>query len=543
MRKAGWDMAADDITMLAKLRGLLEVTRLVRSEGDLTTLLGAIARTIRVSLGFQVVVMNVYRPEWDDFFVAVVEGGEDVRDALLGATYGWDTWRRVLDQRYERRGAYHVREGEFDWSEHGARFVPDLGTTSDPGGWHAEDELFVPFRHSDGHLLGIVSVGEPGSGLRPTEDEIDILVAVTAHAALVMQSAQEAAEMARHRRSLEQLLDVSSKLADKQSTEAILDAVSDAIRDAIGFDRVAVELADHDTGQLVVRASAGWPADHPALKEDRPHIDEVRSLMTPEFEVGGCYLLPETEALRRMARPRRTHISTLNGRGPRAWHDYWLFVPLYGGDGNLAGRIWVDDPLDRLLPSTQRLQALRLFADQASAALALAARMDELRFLADHDPLTGLLNRRAFIRDLAAEIDRCNRYRHTFALMVCDLDGFKELNDREGHPAGDEALRQVSTVLTEGTRISDRVFRIGGDEFALLLPEADREGAPLALRRLTKTFQERVRKQLRGVDASFGIAIFPDDGPNTDELFRAADAALYEAKRTGLKLVFAHKPA
>ena len=160
-------MAADDITMLAKLRGLLEVTRLVRSEGDLTTLLGAIARTIRVSLGFQVVVMNVYRPEWDDFFVAVVEGGEDVRDALLGATYGWDTWRRVLDQRYERRGAYHVREGEFDWSEHGARFVPDREFTSDPDVWHAEDELFVPFRHSDGHLLGIVSVGEPESGLRP----------------------------------------------------------------------------------------------------------------------------------------------------------------------------------------------------------------------------------------------------------------------------------------------------------------------------------------------------------------------------------------
>jgi diguanylate cyclase (GGDEF)-like protein len=536
-------VAADDVTMLAKLRGLLEVTRLVRSEGDLTSLLGAIARTIRVSLGFQVVVMNVYRPEWDDFFVAVVEGGEDVRDTLLGATYGWDTWRRVLDQRYERRGAYHVREGEFDWSEHGARFVPDREFTDDPHIWHAEDELFVPFRHSDGHLLGIVSVGEPESGRRPTDDEVDVLVAVTAHAALVMESAQEAGQIARHRRALEHLLDVSAKLADKQSVDAILDAVCEAIRDAIGFDRVAVELADHDSGQLVVRAAAGWPVDHPALKEDRPHIDEVRSLMTSEFEVGGCFLMPEAEALRRMARPRRSHVSTLNGRGPRAWNDHMLFVPLYGGDGNLAGRVWVDDPLDRLLPSTQRLQALRLFADQASAALALAARMEELRFLADHDPLTGLLNRRAFIRELEAEIDRSSRYRHTFALMVCDLDGFKELNDREGHPAGDEALRQVATVLTEGTRGSDRVFRIGGDEFALLLPEADREGAPLALRRLSKTFQERVRRQLRGVDASFGIALFPDDGRGTDELFRAADAALYEAKRTGLKLVFAHRPA
>jgi diguanylate cyclase (GGDEF)-like protein len=101
----------------------------------------------------------------------------------------------------------------------------------------------------------------------------------------------------------------------------------------------------------------------------------------------------------------------------------------------------------------------------------------------------------------------------------------------------------VATVLTEGRAAATGVFRIGGDEFALLLPEADRDGAPLALRRLSKTFQERVRQQLRGVDASFGIALFPDDGRNTDELFRAADSALYEAKRTGLKLVFAHKPA
>ena len=162
-------MSNDDLTTLARIRGLLEVTRLVRSEADLTRLLSEIARAVKDALGFQVVVINVYRPAWDDFVVAAVEGGDEVRRALMGATYGWDVWRRVLDERYNRKGAYYIREGDFDWSEHGARFIPDLPATDDPQAWHAEDELFVPFRHSDGHLLGIMSVGTPENERRPTD--------------------------------------------------------------------------------------------------------------------------------------------------------------------------------------------------------------------------------------------------------------------------------------------------------------------------------------------------------------------------------------
>jgi len=535
-------MSNDDLTTLARIRGLLEVTRLVRSEADLTTLLAEVARAVKDSLGFRVVVINVYRPAWDDFVVAAVEGGDDVRQTLMGATYGWDIWRRVLDERYNRKGAYHIREGDFDWSEHGARFVPDLPTSDDPEAWHAEDELLVPFRHTDGHMLGILSVGEPLNLRRPTDDELAVLVAVAAHAAIAIEAAQEGTDLARHRRALEHLLDISSKLADKRSADAVLEAVCEGIASALGFDRVAIELVDPDSSTLMTRASAGWRPDDPYLQQG-PELDEVRSLMAPQFEIGGCYLLPEAEGLQRMPRPRPRYVSTLTGQGSRAWNNHWLFVPLYGPDGELAGRIWVDDPLDRMLPSRQTLQALRLFADQATAALSQAARMEELRFLADHDPLTGLLNRRAFIRELDAEIDRSSRYGHTFALMICDLDGFKELNDRDGHPAGDVALQQVAAVLTEGTRGSDRVFRIGGDEFALLLPEASREGAPIALRRLSKTFNERVRARTRGLDASFGIALYPDDGQSSQDLFRAADAALYQAKRMGLKLVFAGNPA
>src|SRR5213079_1754620 len=155
-----------------------------------------------------------------------------------------------------------------------------------------------------------------------------------------------------------------------------------------------------------------------------------------------------------------------NGRGPRAWSRHWLLTPLRDGDGGLLGLISADEPEDRLLPSQDKLQALRIFANQASAAVVASARLNEVRFLADHDSLTRLLNRRAFVERLDGEVARATRYGHRFALVLCDLDGFKELNDRFGHPAGDEALHRFARTLQSGLRKGDEAFRIGGDEFA-----------------------------------------------------------------------------
>ena len=138
----------------------------------------------------------------------------------------------------------------------------------------------------------------------------------------------------------------------------------------------------------------------------------------------------------------------------------------------------MDDPQNRLVPGSRTLQALRVFANQASTALDAAAQFEEMRFLADHDPLTRLLNRRVFSERLAGETARHVRYARPFALIVCDLDGFKQLNDARGHQAGDAALEAFAELLADGRREVDGVFRIGGDEFALLLPEAgDGRGA------------------------------------------------------------------
>jgi diguanylate cyclase (GGDEF)-like protein len=199
--------------------------------------------------------------------------------------------------------------------------------------------------------------------------------------------------------------------------------------------------------------------------------------------------------------------------------------------GAVIGVLWADEPEDRLLPSAERLQALRIFTNQAAASIVSAARRQELRFLADHDPLTRLLNRRAFVERLDGEVARAARYGHSFGLVLCDLDGFKALNDRFGHAAGDTALQLFASTLGDSLRKGDEAFRIGGDEFALLLAEAT-EGA-------AREVVNRVSSELTDLRASFGVASCPTDASDATTLFRLADAALYEAKRTGSGLQFA----
>ena len=225
------------------------------------------------------------------------------------------------------------------------------------------------------------------------------------------------------------------------------------------------------------------------------------------------------------------YVSQFNGRGPRAWNRHWLLVPLHDSAGAVIGMLGADEPEDRLLPSAEKLQALRIFANQAAAAIIASGQVEELRFLADHDPLTRLLNRRAFVDRLDGEVARALRYDRTFALVVCDLDGFKQLNDRFGHAAGDEALQQFATCAAGGAaqgrrRLPDRRRRVRAARCG-----GDRGGRARGVVR-------RVTERAGRIRSSFGVAACPADAQDSHTLFRLADAALYEAKRTGSGLQF-----
>ncbi len=161
---------------------------------------------------------------------------------------------------------------------------------------------------------------------------------------------------------------------------------------------------------------------------------------------------------------------------------------------------------------------------------------DELKNLhrnAITDPLTGLYNRRLFTETFEKELNRARRYAHPLSLVTLDLHRFKEVNDKHGHPRGDEVLRAAAITLKKALRTSDSAFRIGGDEFALLLPQTDSFQASGLSRRIGVVFTETLRPLdlMVSVSMDHGISTYPQDGDQRDQLIRIGDERLYSAKQ------------
>jgi diguanylate cyclase (GGDEF)-like protein len=187
--------------------------------------------------------------------------------------------------------------------------------------------------------------------------------------------------------------------------------------------------------------------------------------------------------------------------------------------------------------SSSDIRLLRLLADQAAIAIVNARLHQAVSRQARLDALTGLPNRRGLDERLEDEIAQASRLGGVFSVMMMDIDGFKQINDRWGHEAGDDILRQVSSALLSALRSSDFLARYGGDEMTLILPGTDLPQAQVVVQKIQERMQT-LHLTLPGgamitIGISGGIALYPIHGETAAGLLRAADEALYHAKRAG----------
>ena len=207
-------------------------------------------------------------------------------------------------------------------------------------------------------------------------------------------------------------------------------------------------------------------------------------------------------------------------------------------DEMLARRRMLTDQAGRQIPLKAAL--LDVLASSGFVRVPIIIEYEDLKKLelnAVTDPLTGLYNRRLFGESFEKELNRARRYTQPLSLVILDLHRFKEVNDKHGHPRGDEVLRATASTLKKALRTSDSAFRIGGDEFALLLPQTDSPQALALSRRIETVFAEMIRPlQLEvAVSMDHGVAIFPQDAEQADQLIRIADERLYRQKHDNHK--------
>jgi diguanylate cyclase (GGDEF)-like protein len=302
-----------------------------------------------------------------------------------------------------------------------------------------------------------------------------------------------------------------------------LERAEEAGRRSRVFGELAVSI---DLDEVLSRALEAASALHGA---------DAALVMLPDAESGKPLVAAtglsaeETELLAITAPPPMPEVEAHETTGGVTYTG--LAVPLPGAEDTL-GYLSVFTRSQSHEFGDDDLRELEALAGAAGPAIENARRFREARQLADLDALTGLHNRRFFHETLARECARAHRYERKLALIVFDLDNFKVVNDRVGHLAGDAALAEAAERVREVVRTADIACRVGGDEFAVILPESSLQDAEQLYRRILHAVSSRPLGPAGKVSLSAGVAeLRPEDDPVA--FFKRADAALYRAKESG----------
>jgi len=322
---------------------------------------------------------------------------------------------------------------------------------------------------------------------------------------------------------LHTFLNLSKTLSATLNLEELFRLALHLIGRSLHVDAYALLLLDEAGERLVVRAAFGLPEDG-ALGVTLPLGEGISGLVA---QSGQALLVPDVSA-----EPRCLEQEVF--RLPRG---SFICVPLRIKGREVIGVLNAQKP-DPHGFSLGDLDLFQAVANQVATALENAQLYQRTKELSTRDDLTGLFNRRHFFDNLEKEVQRARRYRRTFSLLLLDLDDFKGYNDTHGHLKGDEALKEVARLLLASTRRADIVARFGGEEFVVLLPEINAQGATVVAEKIRTAvesypFAGRHTQPGGQLTVTLGLATYPTNSEEGLELVDLADRALYLGKQQG----------
>ena len=375
------------------------------------------------------------------------------------------------------------------------------------------------------------------------------LSAVAEQVALVLQDhairgeMRELSERNRERAdTLDQLLQISNELKAHLALDALFQSIVSAVARSLGFNAVLLSLYEAERKVFIRRAQFGLDDRWAGLQNQEIPEAEITREWTAANRVSRSYHV-KNRTVEDLGRYDVIASPAARRRLPNGWRPFEaLWIPLVTDD-RLVGCLSVDDPKNGRSPTQETIRALEIFANQAVTAIEIARSYTDAREQSIRDGLTGAFNHRHFQETLQKEIGRSERQARPLTVLMLDIDNFKSINDRWGHPVGDAILQRVTAEILSGVRGDmDLVARYGGEEFAVILPEAPSPVAFEVAERIRRRIDERLFRPPDGEDiirvtVSIGLATFPDDGRDKAQLLENADAALYRAKRAGKNAV------
>ncbi len=404
------------------------------------------------------------------------------------------------------------------WAAEGALVVLDAGESVSPPHFAAAPVI------DDTLLIGVLTVANEGGLLLSRQKAKEWLPRYAAQVVRLVSLSEGRREFARHMRQSRALLAAVQRIQTQKTLELL----------AASICETALQVSSATSAALVrwrADVQKGWVSyTTPGFRASPFQID-AETLVFKACQDDMVQFMDDTS-------PTDRRVSLMSN-GDDGWRGGAIgIVPLKRGRDVLGAIVVASTEAGHI--TQDEVDNLGALGAVSIGPLEMAWEFDAANKRASTDGLTGLANRRAFDEHLKRLLDATDRFGQPLALILGDIDHFKRINDTWGHEAGDDVLRHVASRLAEGVRTVDVIARYGGEEIAILLPQTSVVGAADLADRLRHAVEAQPVK-FKGeeipVTASFGVASYPDAVPARDGLFRAADRALYQAKRAGRNCV------